>query len=142
MENPYGNIWDFVYGVNIHGDGTQRGGIPYVCTDYNYAESKNSGNYVSAGFTTVNTYGYIKAFGYGNPDYDWLFMGSDTGGTSGGIIGDYHYMTANLNGYKIALLGGRWDSGSRAGGFDWYLHDGVGNRSRHFGARLCYIPQK
>lgn len=142
MENPYGNIWDFVYGVNIHGDGTQRGGIPYVCTDYNYAESKNSGNYVSAGFTAVNTYGYIKAFGYGNPDYDWLFIGSDTGGTSGGIIGDYHYVTANLNGYRIALLGGRWYAGSAAGGFDWSLADGVGHRPRRIGARLCYVPQK
>lgn len=142
MENPYGNIWDFVYGVNIHGDGTQRGGIPYICTDYNYAESKNSGNYVSAGFTTVNANGYIKAFGYGNPEYDWLFMGSDTGGTSGGIIGDYHYVTANLNGYIIALLGGRWNFGSSAGGFGWYLSHGVGSRIRSVGARLCYIPQK
>lgn len=142
MEDPYGNIWDFVYGVNIHGDGTQRGGIPYVCTDYNYAESKNSGNYVSAGFTTVNANGYIKAFGYGNPEYDWLFMGSDTGGTSGGIIGDYHYVTANLNGYRIALLGGRWSNGSIAGGFYWDLHTGVGYRNRNIGARLCYVPQK
>lgn len=142
MENPYGNMWDFVYGVNIHGDGTHRGGIPYVCTDYNYAESKNSGNYVSAGFTTVNANGYIKAFGYGNPDYDWLFIGSDTGGTSGGIIGDYHYVTANLNGYRVTLLGGGWRSGSDAGGFYWYLNSGVGHRGRIIGARLCYIPQK
>lgn len=142
MENPYGNMWDFVYGVNIHGDGTHRGGIPYVCTDYNYAESKNSGNYVSAGFTTVNANGYIKAFGYGNPDYDWLFIGSDTGGTSGGIIGDYHYVTANLNGYRVALLGGKWGSGSYAGGFYWHLNSGVGGRGRGIGARLCYIPQK
>ena len=121
MENPYGNIWDFVYGVNIRGDGTQRGGIPYICTDYNYAESKNSDNYVSAGFTAVNANGYIKAFGYGNPDYDWLFMGSDTGGASNGIIGDYHYVTANLNGYRIARLGGCWFNGSDAGGFSWIL---------------------
>ena len=142
MENPYGNIWDFVYGVNIHGDGTQRSGIPYVCTDYNYAESKNSGNYVSAGFTTVNANGYIKAFGYGNPEYDWLFMGSDTGGSAGGIVGDYHYVTANLNGYRIALLGGGWYCGSGAGGFYWALNSGVGYRSRRIGARLCYIPQK
>ena len=141
MENPYGNIWDFVYGVNIHGDGTQRSGIPYICTDYNYAESKNSGNYVSAGFTTVNAAGYIKAFGYGNPEYDWLFMGSDTGGASNGIIGDYHYVTANFNGYKIALLGGSWHYGSYAGGFDWSLGSGVGTRTRGIGARLCYVPQ-
>ena len=141
MENPYGNIWEFVCGVNIHGDGTQRSGVPYICTDYNYAESKNSGNYVSAGFTTVNANGYIKAFGYGNPDYDWLFIGSDTGGKSNGIIGDYHYVSANLNGYRVALLGGYWRTGSDAGGFYWYLHSGVGGRIRNLGARLCYVPQ-
>lgn len=142
MENPYGNIWDFVYGINIHGDGTQRSGVPYICTDYSYAESKNSDNYVGAGFTTtVNAYGYVKAFGYGNPDYDWLFMGSDTNSSSGGIIGDYCCTAVNLNGYRVGILGGRWSDNSYAGGFYWYLNNGVDYRSRSIGTRLCYVPQ-
>ena len=140
MENPWGNIWDFVYGINIHGNGNQKGGIPYICTDFNFAESKNSGNYESAGFTVTNANGYISAFGYGNPDYDWLFIASETAGTSALPIGDYHYVTANLNGYRIAPLGGRWADGATAGGFSWTLDYGVGGRSRNVGGRLVYVP--
>lgn len=140
MENPWGNIWDFVYGINIHGNGNQKGGIPYICTDFNFAESKNSGNYESAGFTVTNANGYISAFGYGDPDYDWLFIASECSGNSSLPIGDYHYVTANLNGYRIARLGGRWYDGGVAGGFCWTLADSVGNRYRSIGGRLVYVP--
>ena len=140
MENPWGNIWDFVYGINIHGNGNQKGGIPYICTDFNFAESKNSGNYESAGFTVTNANGYISAFGYGNPDYDWLFIASECTGTSALPIGDYHYVSANLNGYRIALLGGYWNRGAAAGAFYWNLGNGVGYRYRNIGGRLVYVP--
>lgn len=140
MENPWGNIWDFVYGINIHGNGSQKGGIPYICDDFDFAESKNNGNYKSAGFTITNANGYISAFGYGDPDYDWLFIASETSGTSALPIGDYHYITANLNGYRIAQLGGRWTDGAVAGGFFWSLDYGVGVRYRAFGGRLVYVP--
>ena len=140
MENPWGNIWDFVYGINIHGNGNQKGGIPYICTDFNFAESKNSGNYESAGFTVTNANGYISAFGYGNEDYDWLFIASECTGTSALPIGDYTYITVNLNGYRIAPLGGCWFNGAYAGGFYWVLDYGVGIRRRHVGGRLVYVP--
>ena len=140
MENPWGNIWDFVYGINIHGNGNQKGGIPYICTDFNFAESKNSGNYESASFTATNANGYISAFGYGNPDYDWLFIASETTRTSALPIGDYTYITANLDGYKIARLGGNWDVGAYAGAFYWVLDAGVSGRGRYIGGRLVYVP--
>ena len=47
-----------------------------------------------------------------------------------------------MNGYRIALLGGYWGSGGIAGGFYWYLSNGVGARSRHIGGRLVYIPTR
>lgn len=140
MENPWGNIWDFVYGINIHGNGNQKGGIPYICTDFNFAESKNSGNYESAGFTITNANGYISAFGYGNEDYDWLFVASECAGNSSLPVGDYAYITANLNGYRVARFGGFWDGGAVAGGFCWTLSTGVGTRSRSLGGRPVYVP--
>lgn len=139
-ENPYGNIWKFVYGINIHGNGSQRGGIPYIATDYNWVESKNTDNYVSAGFTLTNASGYVSAFGYGNPEFDWLFMASETTGNSSLPVGDYTYVTANLNGYKIAYLGGHWNYGTFAGGFYWACHSGVGYLYRSIGARLAFVP--
>ena len=140
-ENFWGNIWKFVYGINIWGNGKMGGGQPYICSDFSFAESKNSGNYEPAGFTVTNANGYISAMGYSTA-CDWLFIASECLGNSSLPVGDYTYITVNLNGYRIALLGGSWGSGGSAGGFYWYLHGGVGYRSRNVGGRLVYIPTR
>lgn len=139
MENPWGNIWKFVYGVNIWGDGTMGGGQPYVCINKQFAESKKTDNYHAVGFTVANANGYINAFGYGDPDFDWVFFPSEVGGNSSLPIGDYFYKTENLNEYRIALLGGLWYDGMDAG-VCWHLVNGVGSRYRGIGGRLVYVP--
>lgn len=140
-ENFWGNIWKFVYGINIWGNGKMGGGQPYICSDFSFAESKNSGNYEPAGFTVTNANGYISAMGYSTA-CDWLFIASECLGNSSLPVGDYTYITVNLNGYRIALLGGDWANGGNAGGFYWCLYYGVGNRYRNFGGRLVYIPTR
>jgi len=140
-ENFWGNIWKFVYGINIWGNGKMGGGQPYICSDFSFAESKNSGNYEPAGFTVTNANGYISAMGYSTA-CDWLFIASECLGNSSLPVGDYTYITVNLNGYRIALLGGAWVSGGIAGGFCWYLTYGVGRRTRDVGGRLVYIPTR
>ena len=139
VENFWGNIWKFAYGVNIWGNGKMAGGMPYICSDFNYTEGKNTDNYEGAGFTVTKANGYISAMGY-STKYDWLFMASECLGNSSLPVGDYTYITENLNGYRIARLGGYWSSGSDAGGFCWSLHSGVGNRIRDIGGRLVYVP--
>lgn len=139
VENFWGNIWKFAYGVNIWGNGKMAGGMPYICSDFNYAEGKNTDNYEGAGFTVTKANGYISAMGY-STKYDWLFMASECLGNSSLPVGDYTYITENLNGYRIALLGGYWSYGSSAGGFYWGLSSGVGSRDRHIGGRLVYVP--
>lgn len=140
-ENFWGNIWKFVYGINIWGNGKMGGGQPYICSDFSFAESKNSGNYEPAGFTVTNANGYISAMGYSTA-CDWLFIASECLGNSSLPVGDYTYITINLNGYRIALLGGCWTYGGGAGGFYWYLSNGVGVRYRNVGGRLVYIPTR
>ena len=81
------------------------GGQPYICSDFSFAESKNSGNYEPAGFTVTNANGYISAMGYSTA-CDWLFIASECIGNSSLPVGDYTYITVNLNGYRIARLGG------------------------------------
>lgn len=139
VENFWGNIWKFAYGVNIWGNGKMAGGMPYICSDFNYAEGKNTDNYEGAGFTVTKANGYISAMGY-STKYDWLFMASECIGNSSLPVGDYTYITENLNGYRIARLGGSWSSGSSAGGFYWSLFNGVGYRYRAIGGRLVYVP--
>lgn len=140
-ENFWGNIWKFVYGINIWGNGKMGGGQPYICSDFSFAESKNSGNYEPAGFTVTNANGYISAMGYSTA-CDWLFIASECLGNSSLPVGDYTYITVNLNGYRIAQLGGCWVDWDGAGGFYWYLGSGVGYRYRYFGGRLVYIPTR
>lgn len=139
VENFWGNIWKFAYGVNIWGNGKMAGGMPYICSDFNYAEGKNTDNYEGAGFTVTKANGYISAMGY-STKYDWLFMASECLGNSSLPVGDYTYITENLNGYRIARLGGTWTDGSNAGGFYWYLSSSVGARNRYVGGRLVYVP--
>lgn len=140
-ENFWGNIWKFVYGINIWGNGKMGGGQPYICSDFNFAENKNSGNYEGAGFTATNVAGYISAMGY-STICDWLFIASECTGNSSLPVGDYTYITQNLNGYRIALLGGGWYGGGGAGAFYWTLTYGVGGRGRDIGGRLVYIPTR
>lgn len=140
VENPWGNIWKHIQGVNIWGDGTMCGGQPYIANNFTFNESKHDDNYEPVGFTLSNASGYINAMGYGGEDFDWLLMPSEIGGTSALPVGDYTYATANLNGYRVARLGGVWRHGASAGGFCWHCSSGVGNRIRNVGGRLLYVP--
>lgn len=140
LENMWGNIWKFVSGVNMWGDGQMGGGQPFICKNFNFAESKKDDNYEGAGFTVTNASGYIKAFGY-STKYDWLFMPSEVGnGADSSLpVGDYCYVTPDLNAYRIALLGGRWYYSLYAG-LCWDLDASVGYRLRYVGGRLVYVP--
>ena len=140
-ENFWGNIWKFVYGINIWGNGKMGGGQPYICSDFSFAESKNSGNYEGAGFTVTPKEGYISAMGYSTA-CDWLFIASECLGNSSLPVGDYTYVATNLNDYRIAQLGGDWNRWGNAGGFCWDLGSGVGSRGRCVGGRLVYIPTR
>ncbi len=139
-ENPWGNIWKHVQGINIWGDGTMCGGQPCVAEDFAFNESKHSDNYAPVGFTLANANGYIKSMGYGNEEYDWLLMPSEIGGTNSLPVGDYLYAESNLNGYRITRFGGCFNTSSQAGGFNWRGIDNVDYRSRVTGGRLVYVP--
>lgn len=138
VENFWGNIWKFAYGINFYCE-VGKPFLGYVCKDFNYAESKKTDNYENIGFALSSENGYVSAMGY-STKYDWLFLPSEVKGNSSLPVGDYYYQNNTWDGYRIALLGGYWDSGSYAGGFYWYLNNGVGNRNRSIGGRLVYVP--
>lgn len=140
VENPFGNIWKHIQGINIWGDGTMCGGQPYVASDFTFNESKHSDNYEPAGFTLANSSGWINAMGYGSEEYDWLFMPSEIGGSSALPVGDYSYKSTNLNSQRIAMLGAGWIYGSNAGVFSWRCDYGPNYRARNIGGRLIYVP--
>ena len=137
IENPYGNIWKWIAGITVYGDGSMKGGMPYICNSTTFTENTTTG-YTPAGFI-VPANGHISAFGYNNEELDWLFVASETNGTDSLPVGDYTYITTNLNGYKGGLLGGRWRHSSNAGAFYWDLHNSSSARHRGVGGRLCKI---
>lgn len=139
LENPWGNIWKVMEGINIYGNGNMSAGQPFICDDFNFADSKNNDNYIGAGFTITNANGFVSAMGYSS-NCDWLFIASECLGNSSLPVGDYTFGSQNLNGYRIAQLGGRWDDGSSVGAF--YLNSYSGNniRNRALSGRLLYVP--
>lgn len=138
VENFWGNIWKFAYGINFYCE-VGKPFLGYVCKDFNYAESKKTDNYENIGFALPSENGYVSAMGY-STKYDWLFLPSEVKGNSSLPVGDYYYQNNTWDGYRIALLGGSWYIGSGAGGFYWYLVNGVGIRTRNIGGRLVYVP--
>lgn len=138
VENFWGNIWKFVYGINFYCE-VGKPFLGYVCKDFNYAESKKTDNYENIGFALPSENGYVSAMGY-STKYDWLFLPSEVKGNSSLPVGDYYYQNNTWDGYRIARLGGSWDDGSAAGGFCWGLNSGVGARDRGIGGRLVYVP--
>lgn len=139
VENPWGNIWKNIQGVNVWGDGSMGGGQLYIAKGFTFNESKHSDNYEPAGFTLANAKGYVNAMGYGSENYDWLLMPSEIGGTSALPVGDYFSTTLNLNDYCVVRYGGGCSSIGNSGGFYWMCNISVSGRP-DAGGRLLYIP--
>ncbi len=135
-ENPWGNIWKWMDGLNIEAKGIHQA----YWADSGFADDIKTSPYKNCGFTLAKTNGYVSAFGY-SEDCDFLFLPSEVIGASNLPVGDYFYQNHNHNGFLVALLGGRWDDGSNAGTFYWRVTNASSARYRHVGGRLLYVPQ-
>lgn len=137
-ENPWGNIWKWVDGINIQNPtpfaAGQHGNV-YVA-DHGFADGISASPYEDTGIHPCYGEGYVSAFGY-NEKFDWLFIPTEHSGNSSLPVGDYMYN--NQPGWRVAPLGGAWDGGSRAGAFFCFL-TAASNRSRYIGGRLVYVP--
>lgn len=139
MENPWGNIWKMVDGINAYMD--NKGLFhAYVCKNFAFTESNGTGNYEEIGFHPANTDGYISAMGYSDA-FDWLFIPSETRNSSTPLTDDYYFCNPTwLNSWRIALLGAAWPNSDKAGAFYWHLYTGVELHYRNVGSRLIYVP--
>lgn len=143
VENPWGNIWHMVGGALLVGNRSSQGGIPYVCTDYNYSVSLTD-NYESIGFMLPVSESFISAFGYGNPKYDWVYMPIECSDTANNIlpIGDCLWTINNLNGTHMILNGGHYAFKEKDGLFCYAGDANPTQYDRAYGAKLMFIPKK
>ena len=129
IENPWGNIFEWIDGVNF------SAGAVYVCTTpENYADDTST-NYTNVG-TKVQSDGYIKALGMSS-NMPWAFFPSEVGGSETAYIPDYAYYDS---GWRVLRVGGYWSSGGDAGLF-YFVADYSSSGSRsNVGARLLFHP--
>ena len=140
VENPWGNIWKYINGINLWGNGSMNGGQAYICSDFTFSDSDRTQHYQPSGFTVSNSNGYASAFGYGDEAYDWLMIPSECTGSSIEPVGDQSYFKPDLNEFNIARLGGSWNSDTKGGAYCWGFVYTPGFRYYFLGGRLLYVP--
>lgn len=127
IEDIYGNIWQFIDGLNI------KDHIAYV--SYNssdYAVDKFDGSYKQVGYTTSNTNGWVKELGYDNNN-PLIGLAAVIGGSESTYVTDYYWQNS---GNRIALFGGSWDNGTFCGFWCWHLNIESSWASAYCGSRL------
>ncbi len=131
IENPWGNVRDFIDGFIIKDDGY------YLEDDYTNYNDTGAG-YTNTGVVPITTNGYIDDLVF-DTTYDYLGLANSTNGSSTTFIPDYQYShdTGEIN---IAHLGDRWSSGLDAGAFYWSLNHVASTSSSSIGARISYTP--
>lgn len=120
LENPYGNIWRFIGGVEVKSR----------VLSYNGEE---------IGFKLPTVPGWISAFGY-DENYKWAFLPIECEGNSSLPIGDYSHLTNNTT-INSGLAGGLINSQDNCGPFYYGFH--VAKADYHYrseSARIMYIP--
>lgn len=139
-ENPFGNIWKWVDGINVNNGTTfAKGdvGTIYVA-DHDFADNTGEDPYTEIGFSSVYLdWSYISAFGY-SEDGDWLFFPTEGKGNSSLPVGDCGQVVNP--GWRVARFGACWSSSSKAGLFCLHVGYDSAYRSRNIGGRLLYVP--
>ena len=139
-ENPWGNIWKWVDGMNIKNPASFAAGQcsdgVYVA-DHSFADNSATTPYKDTGIHPCYGEGYISAFGY-DEEFDWLFIPTEYSGNTSVPVGDYGYNKST--GWRVARVGGYWHNGSYAGAFYLFLNADSSVRDRYIGGRLVYVP--
>lgn len=141
MENPWGNLWSMIGGVNISGDSLKNGGEVFVCKDFNYSGE----NYGNIGFQLPSIRGWVNAMGYGNEEFDWVYLPAECSQSANSLlpVGDYLWTVGNLNGNMILATGGSFGFKEECGPF-YYAADRalVDSARNNYGAKLLFVPTK
>lgn len=130
IENIFGNVYNWIDGINI------KDYQAYICRDpEQYISDKFETPYEKIGYVNSEEENqYIKKLGYDekNPDIALPIEVGGGVGSSTGMCDSYHASTGN----RVALVGGDFYSGARAGLWHWVCYSSSASSTLYSGARL------
>ena len=135
IENLWGNVWEWVDGVNINS------GTYYVCNDPSKYADDTTTAYEPLSFagTTGWSASYVTEEGLDAGDNKHVMLPSAAGsGSESTYLCDSAWSGA---GWKVLRCGGYWRNGSNAGIFAVNLSNASSGSDESIGSRLMYIPQ-
>lgn len=129
IENPWGNIFQWIDGVNI------KDFQAHICTDRaKYADSTYDGDYIPLNYINSDAEGYLKERGY-DERYPWARLPVTTGGSSSTYYSDYYYKNS---GERALYFGGGFSLGAFAGWWCFTAHAAASFAIVNIGARLSW----
>jgi hypothetical protein len=127
IENPWGNVWQFIDGLNINDNQAWVCRIPA-----SYASNLFAAPYTQLSYVCKNTNGYPVSMGF-DPANPFANLPTEIGGDAITYYSDYYYQDS---GQKIALLGGAWSYGADDGVSFWSLVGASSDADVRIGGRL------
>jgi hypothetical protein len=134
IEGIWGNLWEFVDGVNFFN------GAYYVCNDpAKYADDTQNGYDAVAWIYDYYVAKYITINSCGDGSDNYVMLPYQAGGSE--ATGYCDTCWAASGGGKVCARGGGWDVGSTGGLFTMTVSNASGLSGSDIGSRLIYIPQ-
>ena len=136
IENPWGNVREFVDGINF------QNRTAYICTDPTKYADDTAANYTVAGVTMGGS-GWIKSLGRSDV-FPWAFIPTSNGGSDTTYIPDYVYTMAD-NVWRVLHVGGSRvssEGNTKAGAFYFYAGYSSKDTASDVGARLQFREVK
>lgn len=129
IENLWGNVWQWVDGVNI------KDYQAHVCADRTkYVDSTYDGDYIPLNYVNANTDGYVKERGY-DERYPWARFPVTVGGSTSTYYCDNYYRNS---GERALYFGGTFYHGAYAGLWSFYAYHAASHTHVGIGARLSW----
>ncbi len=134
IENPWGNIYKWVDGINLNNAGDY--GV-YVA-DHDFESDKFTGNYekIATFPSTASAWRNITDISYAR-GYSF-FPATASGTTYTTYLCDGLYSSTTST--RVARFGGIWADGLPAGAFCWTVSNDSSYADRYLGSRLLLLP--
>lgn len=134
IENPWGNLWQWVDGINMNNQEV------WVCTDPSKYADDTTENYTNVGNRVElidPSYGWITRMDVSTVLPWTFFPTASEGGSSVSYVCDYTYYAA---GWRVHRVGGGRGDGAPAGLWDFYGLSTALSSSVGIGLRLLWVP--